>query len=100
MTWRQKMRTLGWTALLSLLAAGCHNAASCTSNKQCAAGLECDLSTGLCVGCVDDQGCSGATPHCLVAARQCVSCLGAGDCPMGQYCASDNTCADGCGGDS
>ncbi len=50
-------------------------------------------------GCTSNADCAGdpAGPVCDTATNQCVGCLGANDCPQGQYCdASTQKCSAGC----
>ncbi|MFN7131869.1 MAG: hypothetical protein ACK4N5_07295, partial [Myxococcales bacterium] len=56
---------------------------SCTSDAQCAAvaGLpKCNTNAGLCVACLSDSHCSGATPNCDTLNNTCVVCVNDGDC--------------------
>src|SRR5262249_23622407 len=98
-----------------------HLCQPCSLDSQCpgqvcragSCGPECDAmhacangqtrSPGHCVHCVEDKGCGGATPRCLVSMHHCVACLpGPTDnCGTNLYCApADNTCKPGCKADS
>ncbi|HXU82865.1 MAG TPA: hypothetical protein VN914_15805, partial [Polyangia bacterium] len=55
-----------------------------------------DLATSP-TGCDDDSACSGATPRCEVASRQCVECLPQDDnCVGGAFCSAANKCVTAC----
>lgn len=94
-------------------------AASCTACQNDTSGgtdLGCDASapvcdtsgaTDVCVSCendamgnMEDNGCMGAEPVCLVpmsGAVMCVECTDDDHCPMmGEVCGGDNTCVMGC----
>jgi hypothetical protein len=77
----------------------------CDPNGSCArAGQYCDLASGQCVACVEDEQCAEAgLPRCDKALHQCVECGVDGDCSHvrpGTVCDSVTlrcvtSCADG-----
>jgi hypothetical protein len=72
---------------------------TCTSNADCSSlpGLFCDLSSGLCVACVDDSQCaSSGRPRCDPLLHQCVQCETSGDCLNFETCIS-HLCIPTCG---
>jgi Cys-rich repeat protein len=70
----------------------------CSATHSCPTGKQCQLSTGTCVECVDDTGCSGLKPRCDTGSQTCVECVpGPTDnCPAGKYCRADFVCEQGC----
>src|SRR5690242_1527778 len=79
-----------------LLAAGCTtpNYQPCDGNAQCPENFVCDANL-LCVpggnACIMDSDCTAPTPRCSPGTGRCVPCLlGAGDCPAGKVCVSQN----------
>jgi hypothetical protein len=63
---------------------------SCTSDEQCVAitddGNVCNLATGKCVGCLDDNDCSDLAPRCDPSSLTCVECLTSADCLDADEC--------------
>jgi hypothetical protein len=71
----------------------------CSATAACDPGHACELATGRCVeGCLADTDCHAtpATPHCDAASHACVACESDAQCPMGERCGTDHTCAAGC----
>ena len=58
---------------------------ACTGDPTCG-GLRCQVSTGMCVGCVADTDCSGSLRRCDTAQGVCVECNGTTDCPERHGC--------------
>lgn len=66
---------------------------NCRGDGDCEdspAGPLCRMADYQCVTCLDDDGCSGATPRCDPAGA-CVQCVEDADCP-GSRCQDDGTC--------
>ncbi|MBX3275712.1 MAG: hypothetical protein KF729_35960, partial [Sandaracinaceae bacterium] len=63
---------------------------ACIADAQCGGATpRCDTTTNTCVGCLADGDCGGATPRCDPMARACVECVGAADCNDGVECTTD-----------
>jgi hypothetical protein len=78
-----------------------HACVECTSDKNCAEGLSCDVARGICRSCVSDADCSPARPYCDAATRVCIECFTDANCgSAGEKCMDGQcgTCGDGiCG---
>lgn len=65
----------------------------CTSATGCASPLHCDVSTGNCVECLNDQDCNDGD-FCDPLTAECVACLIDEHCDDGDYCNGLETCLD------
>jgi hypothetical protein len=73
----------------------------CTkASDGCAQGKFCDPATNSCkAGCTDNTDCmSGGSVAvlCDLTTNSCVGCLNDSDCPLGNICASNHVCVEGC----
>jgi hypothetical protein len=75
-----------------------HFVACSAAPDNCPAGQFCSSDGNCREGCKVDRDCAGTptTPRCLVAAHECVECLGNVDCGPGNLCTPSNTCTVGC----
>lgn len=56
----------------------------CRVDADCAGsqgGPVCQASSGRCVACLSDEGCSAPTPYCDVFGGRCAACLSSQECP-------------------
>ncbi len=61
--------------------------APCSSDDGCPTGLHCDVVSGQCVTCTNDDQCAGAgLKRCDVALNVCVECGSDLDCDTNQVC--------------
>lgn len=63
----------------------------CTADADCAAGTVCFAPTGICVECISDVQCTGATPVCNTSSNECVECNIDGECGNNEVC-TDHVC--------
>jgi cysteine-rich repeat protein len=109
----------GWTcteASPSVCRMLCRGPADCNDGNPCTSDI-CDLGdcrnpvapagtvcpTGVCLGtstmcvaCVDNSTCAGATPFCNTATNACVACLNSSQCNDGNDCTTDACAANRC----
>ncbi|MDB4944119.1 MAG: hypothetical protein JWP97_3653 [Labilithrix sp.] len=68
----------------------------CTADATCP-GLRCDLTTGVCVQCLEHADCSGSLARCDPDHHLCVACLTRHDCGERRDCdATTHRCLDAC----
>jgi hypothetical protein len=70
------------------------------TNDVCPQSEYCDPATNTCKpGCSNDADCAaggGVELHCDLTTNSCAGCLNDSDCPLGNICASNHTCTEGC----
>lgn len=64
-----------------------------TAGTPCTGGI-CN-ENGVCIGCLGDADCGGATPYCDPATSQCVECLTNVTCDNGEFCNGAEACVSG-----
>ncbi len=57
----------------------------CTEDTACG-GLRCQVTTGVCVACLDDHDCAGALGRCDTVQGICVECNATTECPQRRGC--------------
>jgi Cys-rich repeat protein len=69
---------------------------SCANDSACG-DAKCDVTSGVCVGCLADADCSSGRSKCEPTTHVCVACLNGPDCGMRQTCDTvTNRCLDAC----
>jgi Cys-rich repeat protein len=76
---------------------GASTPGACTSDATCG-GLRCEITSGLCVACLQDADCAGgANKRCEPTTHVCVACLNRPDCAKRQDCDTvTHRCLDAC----
>ncbi|MBK8173629.1 MAG: hypothetical protein IPK60_25280 [Sandaracinaceae bacterium] len=77
----------------------CNPNGTCSSRPSsrgtsCAGGVCNGAAAPMCVACVSDSQCSGATPHCNTQTSQCQACLNNAQCNDSNMCTND-VCTNG-----
>ena len=108
-----RMHWFRWTGItVPCMAGDCVDGNACTSdvcsgglcsNPPIAAGTSCaggvcngSMTMPMCVACISNAQCGGATPFCNVASNRCVACLGDSDCPDTNECTTDRCLSNVC----